>query len=80
MKRAGRHVLTKVSLLEIFPKEHFLTKYDQLPKPEICAGEVNVQHRTRNETLDPRIRSSVCKPQSELVEKNDPRRFERETS
>jgi len=51
-KRAGRRVLVGVGFLVIFPKARFLTKYDQMSESKIHVGEVNVQHRARNEALD----------------------------
>jgi len=36
-----------------FLKAQFLTKHNQFSESEIRVGEVNVQHRATNETLDP---------------------------
>lgn len=58
-------------LLGNFPQVHFLTEYDHPPKSEIRAGEVNVQHRARDETLDPGTRSSVHESPSVFVVSND---------
>jgi len=52
-QRAGWRVLVQVGLPVIFLKTQFLTKYDKFSKSEIGVGEVNVQHRATNETLDP---------------------------